>query len=107
MSSVKKTLIEQGMKVMSDPRVMKVMQDERVMKAVMAAVSMPGKAQSFARAQLENIAKAMALATESEVTDLRRTVRKLEDELARLKSEQAAPGGSSAGGPRRKTSASQ
>jgi cell division FtsZ-interacting protein ZapD len=85
MSSLKKTLMQKGMKLMSDPRVMKVMQDERVMKAVMAAMSVPGKAQSLAKEQLENVAKAMALATESEVKDLRRTVRKLEDELSKMK----------------------
>jgi cell division FtsZ-interacting protein ZapD len=85
MSSLKKTLMQQGMKLMSDPRVVKMMQDERVMKAVMAAMSVPGKAQSLAKEQLENVAKAMALATESEVKDLRRTVRKLEDELSRMK----------------------
>src|SRR5579871_1392453 len=88
MASLKKTLMQQGMKLMSDPRVMKLMQDERVMKAVMAAMSMPGKAQSFAKERVENIAKAMALATEGEVKDLRRTVRKLEDEITRLKADQ-------------------
>jgi hypothetical protein len=93
MSSLKKTLMQQGMKLMSDPRVMKLMQDERVMKAMMAAMSMPGKAQSYAREQMENVAKAMALATEGEVKDLRRTVRKLEEELARMKKDQAAPSG--------------
>ncbi len=91
MASIKKTLLQQGMKLMSDPRVMKLMQDERVMKAVMTAMSMPGKAQSFARDQAENIARAMALATEGEVKDLRRTVRKLEEEVSRLKSEQGTP----------------
>jgi hypothetical protein len=85
MSSLKKTLMKQGMKLMSDPRVMKLMQDERVMKAVMAAMSMPGKAQTFAKEQVESIAKAMALATEGEVKDLRRTVRRLEEEVSRLK----------------------
>jgi hypothetical protein len=83
--SLKKTLMKQGMKLMSDPRVIKLMQDERVMKAVMAAMSMPGKAQTFAKEQAENIAKAMALATEGEVKDLRRTVRRLEEEVSRLK----------------------
>jgi hypothetical protein len=87
MTSLKKTLMKQGMKLMSDPRVMKLMQDERVMKAVMAAMSMPGKAQTFAREQVEGIAKAMALATEGEVKDLRRTVRRLEEEVSRMKSE--------------------
>jgi hypothetical protein len=93
MSSLKKTLMKQGMKLISDPRVMKLMQDERVMKALMAAMSMPGKAQTFAREQVENIAKAMALATETEVRDLQRTVRKLEEELARMKAEQGAGNG--------------
>ncbi len=87
MSTLKKTLMKQGMKLMSDPRVMKLMQDERVMKAVMTAMSVPGKAQTFAREQVENIAKAMALATEGEVKDLRRTVRKLEEELAKMKAD--------------------
>jgi hypothetical protein len=87
MSSLKKTLMKQGMKLMSDPRVMKLMQDERVMKALMKAMSMPGKAQTFAREQVESIAKAMALATEGEVKDLQRNVRRLEEELARLKAE--------------------
>jgi hypothetical protein len=89
MSTLKKNLMQKGMKLMADPRVMKLMQDERVMKALMAAMSVPGKAQSFAREQAENIAKAMALATEGEVKDLRRTVRKLEDEVARMKTQQS------------------
>ncbi len=88
MSSLKKTLMKQGMKLMSDPRVMKIMQDERVMKAAMAALGMPAKARGFARDKVESLAKAMALATEDEVEDLRRTVRSLEDELARLKKQQ-------------------
>src|ERR1017187_1327018 len=95
MGTLKKTLLEQGMKLMSDPRVAKLMQDERVMKALMAAMSMPGKAQSFAREQAENIAKAMALATEGEVRDLQRTVRKLEQELARIRADQVAANGPS------------
>jgi len=52
-------------------------------------MSVPGKAQTFAREQAENIAKAMALATETEVKDLRRTVRKLEDEVTRMRNEQS------------------
>jgi hypothetical protein len=90
--SLKKTLMQQGMKLMTDPRVMKLMQDERVMKAMMAAMSAPGKAQSFAREQLESVAKAMALATEGEVKDLRRTVRKLEEEVARMRADSVSNG---------------
>jgi len=85
MSSLKKTLMAQGMKLLSDPRVMKLMQDERVMKAVMQMMSVPGKVQSFTQEQVERLAKSMALATEDEVKDLRRTVRRLEEDLARMK----------------------
>jgi len=75
------------MKLMTDPRVMKLMQDERVMKALMAAMSVPGKMQTFTQEQAERIAKAMALATEDEVKDLRRTVRRLEEELDQMRRE--------------------
>jgi cell division protein FtsB len=84
MSTLKKTLLKQGMKLMTDPRVQKLMQDERVMKAVMQMMSMPGKVQNFTAEQVERLAKAMSLATEDEVKDLKRTVRRLEEEIARL-----------------------
>jgi len=84
---IKKSLMKQGMKLMTDPRVMKMMQDPRVMKAVMTAMSMPGKVQTFGNEQVEKIAKAMALATEDEVNDLKRTVRSLEEEVGRLRRE--------------------
>lgn len=88
MSSLKKTLVKQGMKLMSDPRVMKLMQDERVMKAVMQMMAVPGKVQTFTHEQVEKLAKSMALATEDEVKDLKRTVRRLEEEVARLERRQ-------------------
>ena len=84
MSSIKKTLMKQGMKLMTDPRVMKLMQDERVMKALMQMMSMPGKVQTFTNDQVERLAKAMSLATEDEVNDLKRQIRRLEEEVARL-----------------------
>ncbi|MBX3206742.1 MAG: hypothetical protein KF764_16855 [Labilithrix sp.] len=84
MSSIKKTLVKQGMKLMTDPRVMKIMQDERVMKAVMQMMSMPGKVQTFGSDQVERLAKAMSLATEDEVKDLKRQIRRLEEEVSRL-----------------------
>jgi hypothetical protein len=90
MSSLKKSLMKQGMKLMSDPRVMKLMQDERVMKAVMQMMSVPGKVQTFTHEQVERLAKSMALATEDEVKDLKRTVRRLEEEIARMKAKDAA-----------------
>jgi len=87
MSAIKKTLMKQGMKLMTDPRVMKIMQDERVMKAVMDVMSVPGKVQTFTAEGAEKIAKAMSLATEDEVNDLKRQIRRLEEEVARLEKE--------------------
>jgi cell division protein FtsB len=84
MSSIKKTLMKQGMKLMTDPRVMKMMQDERVMKAVMQMMNVPGMVQSFTNEQIERLAKAMSLATEDEVKDLKRQIRRLEEEVSRL-----------------------
>ena len=84
MSSFKKTLMKQGMKLMTDPRVMKMMQDERVMKAVVQMMNVPGKVQSFGNEQIEKLAKAMSLATEDEVKDLKRQIRRLEEEVSRL-----------------------
>ena len=84
MSSIKKTIMKQGMKLMSDPRVMKLMADERVMKTVMQMMNVPGKVQSLTKEQVEKLAKAMSLATEDEVKDLKRQIRRLEEEVARL-----------------------
>lgn len=82
--SMKKTLLNQGMKIMSDPRVMKLMQDERFMKAVMGLMSVPGRVSTFAQDQSARFARAMELATEQEVKDLRRTVRSLEEQIAEM-----------------------
>ena len=90
MSSIKKTIMKQGMKLMSDPRVMKIMQDERVMKAVMQMMNVPGKVQSFGNEQIEKLAKAMSLATEDEVKDLKRQIRRLEEEVSRLERDRKA-----------------
>jgi hypothetical protein len=105
-ASLKKTLMKRGMKLMSDPRVMKLMQDERVMKAVMTAMSMPGKVQSFTQEQAEKLAKALDLATEDEVKDLKRTVRRLEEEMARMqKKESERPSSPMPAGKKRSSSA--
>jgi hypothetical protein len=87
MSAFKKTVMKQGMKLMSDPRVLKLMQDPRVMGALMQVVNAPGRVQTFTTEQVEKLAKAMSLATEDEVNDLKRQVRRLEEELARLERE--------------------
>jgi hypothetical protein len=83
--SLKKSLMDKGIKLMSDPRLMKLVQNEQFMKALVAALSMPGKIDGFTKDHAERLAKKMSLATADEVRDLRRTVRALEEQIADLK----------------------
>lgn len=75
------------LQLMADPRVAKLMADPRVMRAVTAAMSVPGKVSSFTSEQVEKIAKATKLASGQEVEDLKRQVRRLEDELDEMRRE--------------------
>ncbi len=76
--ALKDKLMSEGMKLAANPAVAKLMQDERFMKLVMAAMSMPGRVNTFTAEQKEHFAKAMGLATQEEVRDLKRTVAALE-----------------------------
>lgn len=84
----KKEIFKRGMKLMSDPRVTKLMKDERFTKVIMAMMAMPGRVTEFTTEQMERMAKVMSLATQDEVKDLRRMVRRLEEELERMEEEQ-------------------
>lgn len=81
----KQKLMQEGMKLMSNPKVMKLMQDERVMKVVMTAMSMPAKISTFTETAGEKIAKNFHMATAQEVKDLKRTIRKLEEQVESMK----------------------
>ena len=83
--------MKQGSKLMSDPRFMKLMQDERVMKAVMNAMQLRGKVQESFDQRVERLAKTLNLATEKEVKELKRTIRKLERELDEAKDDTSKP----------------
>ena len=83
--SIKDKVVAEGMKLAQSPQVAKLMADERVMKLVMTAVSMPGKVQSFTTEQKEAFAKAMGLATQDEVKDLKRQIAALERDLSDLR----------------------
>ena len=87
--ALKDKLVSEGMKLAANPAVAKLMQDERFMKAMMTAMAMPGKVSTFTTEQKEHFAKAMGLATQEEVRDLKRTVAALEREVARLAAAQA------------------
>lgn len=82
---LKQKLMQEGMKLMSNPKVMKLMQDERVMKAVMTAMSLPAKVSTFKESAGEKVAKTLNMATAQEVKDLKRTIRKLEEQVETLK----------------------
>ena len=82
--ALKDKLMSEGMKLASNPAFAKLMQDERFMKLIMAAMSMPGRVNTFTSEQREHFAKAMGLATQEEVRDLKRTVAALERAVSRL-----------------------
>ena len=83
--SLKDKVVAEGMKLAASPQVAKLMQDERIMKLVMTAVAVPGKVQTFTAEQKEAFAKAMGLATQDEVKDLKRQISALEREIADLR----------------------
>jgi len=85
--ALKDKLMSEGMKLAANPAVAKLMQDERFMKAVMTAMAMPGRVSTVTAEQKETFAKAMGLATQEEVRDLKRTVAALERTVARLESQ--------------------
>jgi hypothetical protein len=90
---LKQKLMQEGMKLMSNPKVMKLMQDERVMKLVMGAMSVPAKISTFTESAGEKIAKTMHMATAQEVKDLKRTIRKLEEQVETIKRSNSSSNG--------------
>ena len=83
--SIKDEVKKKGMQLMADPRVLKLMQNEQFMKAMMTVVQVPGKVNTFTTEQAERFAKTARVATAQEVKDLKRRVKSLEGEVARLK----------------------
>jgi hypothetical protein len=85
--SLKRMVMERGMKLMSDPRVMKLLSDPRVMNLVMKGFQLRGKAQAQIDALIKSLARGLKLATREEVAELKRTIRRLEEQLKHLESE--------------------
>ena len=78
---LKQQLLNQAMRLMQDPRVMKAMQNPAVLQGVMGAVQLRAKMQQNLESGVQRMAKRFNLATDAEVRELRRTVRRLEREL--------------------------
>ena len=87
MSKLKDKVMSEGMKLVSHPALGPLLQDERVLKLFLSALSVPGKVSDLTEEQRQNFVRVMGLATEREVADLKRTVRSLEDDVARLRRE--------------------
>jgi hypothetical protein len=85
--SLKDRVVQEGMKLAQHPALAPLLQDERIMKLLMTALSVPGRIEELTEEQRQTVVKAMGLATAQEVADLQRTVRSLEDEIGRLRSE--------------------
>ena len=79
--SLKKMVMERGMKLMSDPRVMKLMSNPKVMNVVMKGFQLRGQVQASIDEKVQSIAKTFKLATREEVRDLKDTIRSLERTL--------------------------
>jgi hypothetical protein len=90
--SLKKMMMERGMKLMSDPRVMKLMSNPRVMNVVMKGFQLRGKAQQSFDSRVKSLAKTLKLATREEVSELKQTIRTLESALKQMQSQVAANG---------------
>ncbi len=81
---IKDEVRKKSLQLMGDPRVAKLMQNEQFMKAMMTVVQVPGKVNNFTTEQTERFANTMRLATAQELKDLKRQVKNLESEVARL-----------------------
>ncbi len=81
--ALKDRLMERGMKLIQDPRVAKLAQDERVLKVAQQAFQLRGKVQEQIESRVETTAKSLGLVTKNEVRELKRTIKKLENEMKR------------------------
>lgn len=90
---LKQELVNQALKLMQDPRVMRAMQNPKVMQSLMGAIALRAKVQKNLESGVEIVAKGLSLATEAEVRELRRTVRRLEREVEAQKKAEADRGG--------------
>ncbi len=83
--ALKDYLTKRGVELMKDPRVSAFLQDDRVMKATMKAIATRGEVQQRIDARVESVARSLNLATKQEMRELKRTIRKMEREMKKIK----------------------
>lgn len=69
------------LRLLQDPRVAKLLRDPRTQKALMQGLRFRGRVQEGLDQRLELMARRLNLATAREVRELKRTIRRLEEEL--------------------------
>ena len=87
----KQQFFNKAFMLMQDPRVAKVVQDPRVMSGVMNAFKLKAELQRNLEGGMQKFARALDLASESEVSELRRAVSRLERELERARQRREPP----------------
>jgi len=85
---LKKLVLERGMRLMSDPRIMKLMSNPKVMNVVMKGFQLRGRAQASFDDKVRSLAKTLKLATREEVSELKQTIRTLEQALKQVQTAQ-------------------
>ncbi len=80
-------LTKQGLKLMQDPRLVRLLQDERVMRAMLQVLELRGRLQERIDVHVEDVARSLNLATKRELRELKRTLRRVEQELDRRRAE--------------------
>jgi hypothetical protein len=79
---LKKTLLTHAMKLAQNPKVMEIATHPKVMEVAMKAMAARGQVTTAVHGATSSVARGLNLATRDEVKELRRTIRKLEDQLA-------------------------
>ena len=71
------------LRLLRDPRVGKLLEDPRVQRALVEGLRLRGRVSERVDRSLEGVARRLNLATARDVRDLKRTIRRLEEELRR------------------------
>ena len=72
----------QGYRLLQDPRVAELMQNKNLMRLVMQAIRLRGDAEERVDELLESVAHRMNLATKKELREMKRALRRMQNQLS-------------------------
>lgn len=87
LDKIRQKAMQEGMKLMSDPRFAKIMSNPKAQKAMMLAFQLPTKIEGAFAKQGKAFARRFKLATREDVEKMRGTIRDLEQQLARVRNQ--------------------